>query len=52
MKVKELIEELQRYDSDLEVSIERDATEDFDGGLYVVESVYFDKEANSLIIED
>ena len=51
MKVAELIRELSKYPQDMEVSIMRDDTEDFEGGAFVVEEVFYDEEVKSLIID-
>ena len=53
MTNKELQELLAQYPDEMEVSIMRDATEDFDGGVasFVVEDVFYDEEVKSLIID-
>ncbi|MBD5237522.1 MAG: hypothetical protein HDS62_08355 [Bacteroidales bacterium] len=51
MTVKELITELSKYPQDMEVSLMRDDTEDYEGGAFVVESIFYDEEVGTLIID-
>lgn len=51
MTNKELQELLAQFPDEMEVSIMRDATEDFNGGAFVVEDVFYDEEVKSLIID-
>lgn len=51
MTVKELKAKLAEYPEDMEVSIYRDATEDYDEGAVIVESVFYDSDCKSLIID-
>lgn len=51
MTVKELISELSKFPEDMDVSIMRDDTEDFESGAFSVESVLYDEEVKCLIID-
>ena len=51
MTVKELIEALRQYPEDMEVSLMRDDTEDYEGGAFIVESIFYDEEVGTLIID-
>ena len=51
MTVKELKEALAPYDDDINVVIVRDDTEDFEGGPFVVESVFYDEDCDGVVID-
>ncbi|MCM1219643.1 MAG: hypothetical protein NC548_34620 [Lachnospiraceae bacterium] len=51
MTVKELKEALAPYDYDINVVIIRDDTEDFEGGAFVVESVFYDEDSDGVVID-
>lgn len=51
MTVKELKEKLSEFPDNMVVSIMRDDTEDYEGGAFAVEEVFFDDEVGTLIID-
>lgn len=51
MTVKELKEALASYDDNLNVVIFREDTGDYEGGPFVVESVFYDDECDGVVID-